>query len=83
MSLFSLTGDTTIGLIYLCERQSGSSRTITQYIHVNPPSFVQSLRHFRIVENLHPGDENLRHLMVTWIFKKCVYFVAINNKNAT
>ena len=34
-------------------------------IHVNPPSFVRSLRHFGIAENLRPGDENLRHLTVT------------------
>ena len=33
-------------------------------IHVNPPSFVRSLRHFGIAENLRPGDENLRHLTV-------------------
>ena len=44
-------------------------------IHVNPPSFVRSLRHFDIAENLRPGDENLRHLTVTSRFKKkCVYF---------
>ena len=35
--------------------------------HVNPPSFVRTLRHFGIVENLRPGDENLRHLTVTSI----------------
>ena len=39
-------------------------------IHVNPPSFVRSLRHFDITENLRPGDENLRHLTVTSRFKK-------------
>ena len=43
-------------------------------IHVNPPSFVRSLRHFDIAENLRPGDENLRHLTVTSRFKKLVYF---------
>ena len=43
-------------------------------IHVNPPSFVRSLRHFDIAENLRPGDENLRHLTVTSRFKKTVYF---------
>ena len=41
---------------------------------VNPPSFVRSLRHFGIAENLRPGDENLRQLTVTSRFKKCVYF---------
>ena len=40
------------------------------YIHVNPPSFVRSLRHFGIAENLRPGDENLRHLTFTSILKK-------------
>ena len=39
-------------------------------IHVNPPSFVRSLRHFGIAENLRPGVENLRHLTVTSRFKK-------------
>ena len=34
-------------------------------IHVNPPSFVRSLRHFGMDENLRPGDENLRHLTIT------------------
>ena len=44
-------------------------------IHVNPPSFVRSLRHFGIAENLRPGDENLRHLTVTSRIKKnCIYF---------
>ena len=38
-------------------------------IHVNPPSFVRSLRHFGIAENLRPGDENLRYLR----FKKWYY----------
>ena len=51
-------------------------------IHVNPPSFVRSLRHFGIVEILRPGDENLRHLTVTSIFKKIAYFLAITNVNA-
>ena len=43
-------------------------------IHVNPPSFVRSLRHFGIAENLRPGHENLRHLTVTSIYINCVYF---------
>ena len=44
-------------------------------IHVNPPSFVRSLRHFDIAENLRLGDENLRHLTVTSRFKKkCVFW---------
>ena len=52
-------------------------------IHVNPPSFVRSLRHFGIAENLRPGDEkNLRHLTVTSIFKKMRIFFAIRNQNA-
>ena len=50
-------------------------------IHVNPPSFVRSLRHFGIVENLRPGDENLRHLTVTSIFEgKKVNILAITTK---
>ena len=44
-----------------------------RFIHVNPPSFVRSLRHFDIAENLRPGDENLRHLAVTSRFKKCAH----------
>ena len=52
-------------------------------IHVNPPSFVRSLRHFGIAENLRPGDENLRHLTVTSRFKKWRIFLAINSENAT
>ena len=51
--------------------------------HVNPPSFVRSLRHFGIAENLRPGDENLRHLTATSRFKKLRVFLAINNENAT
>ena len=54
-----------------------------KHIHVNPPSFVRSLRHFGIAENLRPGDENLRHLTVTSIFKKMCIFLAINSENST
>ena len=55
-------------------------------IHVNPPSFVRSLRHFGIAENLRPGDENLRHLTVASRFKKKLHIglsLAINSENAT
>ena len=55
------------------------------YIHVNPPSFVRSLRHFGIAENLRPGDENLRHLTVDsrFITLRRPIFLAINSENAT
>ena len=43
---------------------------MTHPIHVNPPSFVRSLRHFDVAENLRPEDENLRHLTVTSILKR-------------
>ena len=52
-------------------------------IHVNPPSFVRSLRHFGIAENLRPGDEHLRHLAVTSRLKKLRIFLAINSENST
>ena len=54
-------------------RKPKSSGIITS-LHVNPPSFVQSLRHFAIAENLRPGNENLRHLTVTSRLKNCTYF---------
>ena len=44
-------------------------------MHVNPPSFVRSLRHFGIAENLRPGDENLRHLTLTPRIKKSAYIL--------
>ena len=52
-------------------------------IHVNPPSFVRSLRHFCIAENLRPGDENLRHLTVTPRFKKtaCIFGNQFGKRN--
>ena len=49
-------------------------------IHVNPPSFELSLRHFGIAENLRPGDEHLRHLTVTSRFKKIRLFLAIKRE---
>ena len=52
----------------------------SHYIHVNPPSFVRSLRHFDIAENLRPGDENLRYLTVTSRLKKLHIFLAINSE---
>ena len=56
-------------LIHICE-----SFGLSHDIHVNPPSFVRSLRHFGMAQNLRPGDENLRHLTVTSIFKKMRMF---------
>ena len=52
-------------------------------IHVNPPSFVRSLRHFGIAENLRPGDENLRDLKVTSRLQKMRVFLAITGEKAT
>ena len=53
------------------------------FIHVNPPSFVRSLRHFGIAENLRPRDENLRRLTAISRFKKLRIFLAINSENVT
>ena len=55
-------------LLYYSILDAVSLVSALKIIHVNPPSFVRSLRHFGIAENLRPGDENLRHLTVTSIF---------------
>ena len=60
----------------------GASTNPPSSIPVNPPSFVRSLRHFGIAENLRPGDENLRHLRVTPRFKKMRIIFAIKSENA-
>ena len=54
MTLLCLSRYSSIYGIYLFFRDS------TKYIglHVNPPSFVRSLRHFGIAENLRPESQS-------------------------